>query len=267
MMGRWMLVMVLLLPVSARAMDVVEIQGGCDAAAVRKLVRQNSDKLERCGATGQVILHVSPQGRVEHVRSDPDTRNCLQARTEGWHVQMKEATHCTLHLTTQAVATQTRANVEANAHAHPVIGMTPKAGPVAQASPAVAKVEKPAKLSAREKLAAKKAAKAAALAAKKAAKAAALAAKKAAKAAALAAKKGGKGEAVAAKKSAAASKQAERALKGKAAREARAAKLHAKHEAKAAKLAEKKAKHAEKKAQHAKAKRDKKPHGTAKPQP
>jgi hypothetical protein len=248
MVRQILLMMVLLLPISARAMEVLDIQGACEPTSARKLVRQNSVKLERCGATGGVMLHVSAQGRVEHVSADPDARNCLQARTADWHVQMKEANHCTLHLATDAGLKQTHANVEASTHAHPAVGVT--ATTLQQPAPTAEKAAKPGRLS----KAAKKAAKAAALAGKKAAKAAAIAAKKAAKAAGIAAKKSGKAAAGAAKKSKAAAAKAARTLKAQTARAAKAQKAKQKREAMKEKAAEKKA------AKHAKLKPNKKKH-------
>lgn len=236
----------LLAPTTLEAMEVSDVQGGCEPSVVHKLVRQASGQLERCGATGQVVLHVSPQGRVAQVASDPSARGCLTARTRDWRIQMKEERHCTVMLLTAAGAAQVRDSRIAAEHAHPSPSvpvpprpamLPPTVPPTANlpyADPpavAAAKPVPPHRLSHAEKAEARKAA----LQAKKAAQREKLAAKKAAKKNALAAKKAGKGDALAAKKAEIAEKRAAQVAKKQAQKAAKAAKLTAKREAKLAK--------------------------------
>ena len=227
MIQRILIVGAVLLATPALAMEVQDIQGGCESTMARKLVRQASAKLERCGATGQVILHVSPEGRVEHISSDPDARGCLNARTADWRLKMKEANHCTLHLATQASVAQVHANVEASTHPHTPLGMT-AAAPAKAAPPATVTqapvAQKPGKLSKADK-----AAKRATL----------VAAKKAAKAAKLAQKKTAKAATIAARKAKGATARNARVEKAKAARAAKAEKTRQKREAAAARKAAK----------------------------
>ncbi len=118
---RWMMwLAALALPVPALAMEVHEVQGGCEPSLLRKQVLHASAKLERCGATGQVILHVGPDGRVERVSADVDAKSCLGARTADWKIKMKEKTRCTVMLVTAGAKAQLQANLEAQQHAHPL---------------------------------------------------------------------------------------------------------------------------------------------------
>ncbi len=244
-----------------QAMEVRDVQGGCEPSMAHKLVRQSSAKLERCRATGQVMIHVAPDGRVEHVSSDVDARPCLTARTDAWRFKMKEARRCTLQLWTDAAAKLTKANQEAFARPQPPAASQAGAPPSPVAArptlakppapvtsnlpvvqpetekdaPKVAVKAKPAKVD-------KAAARREALKAKKAKHAEAIAAKKAKRAGAIAAKKAKRSEAIAAKKAKAAEKHGahaakphlSKAEKAKAKREAAAAKKVAKAQKKAA---------------------------------
>ena len=94
MLERIVLLVGLLAPTPLLAMDVTDVQGGCEPSLAHKLVRQASGKLERCGATGQVMVHVAPDGRVEGVDADADAKPCLTGRMAQWRLKMREARHC-----------------------------------------------------------------------------------------------------------------------------------------------------------------------------
>ena len=261
-------------------MDVTDVQGGCEPSLAHKLVRQASGKLERCGATGQVMVHVAPDGRVEGVDADADAKPCLTGRMAQWRLKMREARHCTLHLRTESAQRQLQQAHEAGTAGHPVLASTPLSpvpppsprpgltqppapaapdlvpavGVVPQPAAAPAEAAKPAKLTRAEK--AKQ--RAEQIHAKKAALVAARAAKKAARADAIAAKKAGHGDAAQVKRSAAAEKRAARLASAKEAKAAMAAKAKAQREARAAKhktakaaaATRKAAKHGHKKPHH-----------------
>ncbi len=101
---------VLVLSAPALAMEVGEVQGGCEPSPVRKLVKLESGKLERCGASGHVVVHVGPDGRLEQVSADYEAKACLTARMATWRLKMKEPRACTLELVSEAAASQFRAS-------------------------------------------------------------------------------------------------------------------------------------------------------------
>ncbi len=98
--SRLLLLLALLIPAPVLAVDVRRIRGGCDVAAVHRLVRQWNSKLARCAATGPVVLHVAPDGRVERVDATPAAKPCWKARTAKWRVPMREAGRCTVEVGT-----------------------------------------------------------------------------------------------------------------------------------------------------------------------
>lgn len=104
LLKRFMILCALVMPTPALTLEIERIQGGCEPAAVRKLVRQSQAKLERCGATGPVVIRVAPDGHVVRVRAEMPARTCLRARTATWQVRMRERAPCVVELATRVAA-------------------------------------------------------------------------------------------------------------------------------------------------------------------
>lgn len=92
----------LLLPLPVHAMEVRDVQGGCDVQKVRKLVKRFSPQLERCKPEKPAMVHVTAQGKLERVDLETRARVCMQARMATWKVPMKAAQPCLLELVTNA---------------------------------------------------------------------------------------------------------------------------------------------------------------------
>ena len=212
-------------PTPLAAMEVTSVQGGCEPSLAHKLIRRASGALERCKATGHVMVHVLPDGTVQRVDADLFAKACLMARMATWHVKMREAKHCVLELLTaqgrKFLKDQAKIAIPAGGSAgRPMVLSTAPAGVDAAAatgkaagSAAQARAARKAAIVAQRaekkaRTAAKRAEKKAGLAAKRAEKKAALGARKAEKKAALAAKKAERKAKAAARKAALASRKA-----------------------------------------------------------